>query len=163
MSLLDPDGLTRRVIAFAERILYLLVTLILVVMTGIVILQSIRDILQVNLSSVATSDMAALLNDVLFAIIILELLSTVIAHLCKGGFQVKAFLYIGIISSVRRILVLGAQLSSSAKFNSAAFKSGVTELAVDAAVVVALSIALYITKLATPTKRSSEEKPVAVN
>ncbi len=163
MPLLDPDGLTRRIIAMAERILYVLVPLILVAMTAIVILQSVRAILQVNLSNIATSAMAGLLNDVLFAIIILELLSTVIAHLCKGGFQVKAFLYIGIISSVRRILVLGAQLSSSTRFDSLAFKSGITELAVDAGVVVALSIALYITKLASPTKRNSEEKSVAVN
>ena len=162
MPLLDSDGLTRRIIAMAERILYLSVTAILVIMTGVVIYQSARQVSQLNLSSIATSGLAGLLNDVLFAIIILELLSTVIAHLCKGGFQVKSFLYIGIISSVRRILVLGAQLSSNTGLDSLAFKRGITELAVDAGVVVALAVALYVTKVAsTPRRQSAAERAEA--
>ncbi len=162
MPLLDPDGITRRIIAMAERILYLSVTAILVVMTAIVVYQSVVEVSQLNLASFATSGLAGLLNDVLFAIIILELLSTVIAHLCKGGFQVKSFLYIGIISSVRRILVLGAQLSSNTQLGSLSFKRGITELAVDAGVVVALSVALYITKVAaTPRRQSTAERAEA--
>ena len=142
----DPTSLICQVISWAEKILYVAVGALLVAMSAYVVVQALRDILRLNLTSSLTSDLAVVLNDVLFAIIILELLSTVVTHLRKGGFQVKAFLYIGIISSVRRILVLGAQLSASNNLAESAFSHGIIELGVDAGVVLILAVALIIVR-----------------
>ncbi|MDA8102343.1 MAG: phosphate-starvation-inducible PsiE family protein [Nitrospiraceae bacterium] len=142
----DVTGPVNTVIDWAEKVLYVAVAVLLVAMSAFVIVQSFRDLFQLNPTKSLTIDLAVVLNDVLFAIIILELLSTVVAHLRKGGFQVKAFLYIGIISSVRRILVLGAQLSASTKLPEATFRNGIIELGVDAGVVLVLAIALIIVR-----------------
>ncbi|MDA8261447.1 MAG: phosphate-starvation-inducible PsiE family protein [Actinomycetota bacterium] len=142
----DPTGPISTIIGWAEKILYIAVAALLVAMSGFVIVQSVRDLFRLNPANSLTIDLAVVLNDVLFAIIILELLSTVVAHLRKGGFQVKAFLYIGIISSVRRILVLGAQLSASSALPEPAFRHGILELGVDAGVVLVLAIALIIVR-----------------
>ena len=155
MPNLDPDGVIGKAIVFIERVLYICVGTILAVMGATVIVQSVRDMARFNLTSTTTGNLAFVLNDVLFAIIILELLSTVFTHLFKGGLQLKSFLIIGIISSVRRILVLGAQLSAGSLQGEAVFRRGVTELAIDALVVLALSIALYITRLIPAPKRRS--------
>ena len=155
MPNLDPDGVIGKAIMFIERVLYVCVGAILAVMGATVIVQSVRDMANFDLTGTATGNLAFVLNDVLFAIIILELLSTVFTHLFKGGLQLKSFLIIGIISSVRRILVLGAQLSAGSLHGEAVFRRGVTELGVDALVVVALSIALFITRLIPAPKRRS--------
>ena len=155
MPNLDPDGVIGKAIVFIERVLYICVGTILAVMGATVVVQSVRDMTRFNLTATTTGNLAFVLNDVLFAIIILELLSTVFTHLFKGGLQLKSFLIIGIISSVRRILVLGAQLSAGSLQGEALFRRGVTELAIDALVVLALSIALFITRLIPPPKRRS--------
>ena len=142
----DVTGPVNTVIDWAEKVLYVAVAVLLVAMSAFVIVQSFRDLFQLNQAKSLTTDLAVVLNDILFAIIILELLSTVVAHLRKGGFQVKAFLYIGIISSVRRILVLGAQLSAGSKLPEATFHNGIIELGVDAGVVLVLAIALMIVR-----------------
>jgi uncharacterized membrane protein (DUF373 family) len=53
----------------------------------------------------------ALVNDVLLALIILELLWTVVRFLKKQKFLLGPFLAIGIIAGVRRILLIEAQTS----------------------------------------------------
>ena len=158
----DATSLICQVISWAEKTLYVAVGALLVGMSAFVVVQALRDILRLNLTTSLTSDLAVVLNDVLFAIIILELLSTVVTHLRKGGFQVKAFLYIGIISSVRRILVLGAQLSASANLSEPAFRHGIIELGVDAGVVLVLAVALIIVRgrnLKIPSMPKAEKVP----
>ncbi|MDA8384997.1 MAG: phosphate-starvation-inducible PsiE family protein [Actinomycetota bacterium] len=161
----DATGPISTIIAWAEKVLYIAVAVLLVTMSAFVIIQSVRDLYRLDLSTSLTADLAIVLNDVLFAIIILELLSTVVAHLRKGGFQVKAFLYIGIISSVRRILVLGAQLSANAKLPARAFRHGILELGVDAGVVLVLAIALLVVRSrgarlpSSPARATREPEP----
>ncbi len=86
----------------------------------------------------------------LFVVIILELLETVMSHFEGGGFQLQPFLVIGIISAVRHILTVGARLSLLGEGTYDAFKRAQVELGVNAAVVVALALALIL------VRRSSE-------
>ena len=53
----------------------------------------------------------AAINGVLFVIIVLELLRTVLAHFETSELQLQPFLIIGVISSVRHILTIGARLT----------------------------------------------------
>ena len=50
-------------------------------------------------------------NDVLFIVVVLELLRTIVSRVEGGGFQLQPFLVIGIISATRDILTVGAELS----------------------------------------------------
>jgi uncharacterized membrane protein (DUF373 family) len=81
---------------------------------------------------------------VLFIVVVLELLRTIVARLEGGGFQLQPFLVIGIISATRDILTVGAELSFVG--GQVPLASTMTELGVNAGVVLALSIALVLVR-----------------
>ena len=84
------------------------------------------------------------INDVLFVVIVLELLRTVVAHLESSDFQLRPFLIIGIISAVRHILTVGAKLSLIGETSETTFRHSQIELGVSAAVVLTLAIGLVL-------------------
>jgi uncharacterized membrane protein (DUF373 family) len=86
----------------------------------------------------------AVINSVLFVIIVMEILRTVVAHFDDAGLQLKPFLIIGIISAVRHILTVGAQVSLGGAGDAADFRRTQTELGVNAAVVLALVVGLVL-------------------
>jgi uncharacterized membrane protein (DUF373 family) len=84
------------------------------------------------------------INDVLFIVIILEILRTVTSHFTQGGFQIKPFLVIGVISAVRHILTVSASLTLEGDGNDRHFSHSLAELGVNAAVVLALVVGLVL-------------------
>lgn len=84
------------------------------------------------------------INDVLFVVIVLELLRTVVAHLETEDFQLRSFLIIGIISAVRHILGVGARLTLEAGITDTQFNRAQIELGVSAAVVLALAVSFIL-------------------
>jgi uncharacterized membrane protein (DUF373 family) len=88
------------------------------------------------------------INDVLFVVIVMEVLRTVIGHLEATDFQLRPFLIIGIISAVRHILTVGARLTLAGAGSEAHFVRTQIELGVSAAVVLALALGLLLIKRA---------------
>ncbi|HIJ60490.1 MAG TPA: hypothetical protein HPP56_07755 [Nitrospirae bacterium] len=80
------------------------------------------------------------INDVLLALIILELLWTVIRFLKKQKFIIGPFLAIGIIAAVRRILLIEAQTS----FMEHVPHDKLIELALCTIIIIILIISYYI-------------------
>ena len=85
-------------------------------------------------------------NGVLFVVIVLELLRTVLAHFQDSTFHLKPFLIIGIISVVRHILTVGAELSIQNEEGGDLFHRSDVELGVNALVVVALVVGLVLVR-----------------
>ena len=83
-------------------------------------------------------------NNVLFIVVGLELVRTIVGRLEGGGFQLQPFLVIGIISATREILTVGAELSLAG--HEEPIVNTMIELGVNAAVVVALSLALVLVR-----------------
>ena len=81
-----------------------------------------------------------LVNDVLLALIILELLWTVIRFLKKQKFILGPFLAIGIIAAVRRILLIEAQTS----FMEHVPYEKLYEIGLSAVVVIILMAAYFL-------------------
>ena len=81
-----------------------------------------------------------LVNDVLLALIILELLWTVIRFLKKQKFILGPFLAIGIIAAVRRILLIEAQSS----FLEHVPADKLYEIGLSAIVVILLMLAYFL-------------------
>ncbi len=81
-----------------------------------------------------------LVNDVLLALIMLELLWTVIRFLKRQKFVLGPFLAIGIIAAVRRILLVEAQTS----FLEHVPMEKLYEIGLSAVVVLILMIAYYL-------------------
>jgi len=84
------------------------------------------------------------INDVLFVVIVMELLRTVVGHIESSEFQLRPFLIIGIISTVRRILSVGIQLSLVGGGTETAFRRSQIELGVEAVVVLTLVVGLVL-------------------
>jgi uncharacterized membrane protein (DUF373 family) len=97
------------------------------------------------------------INDILFIIIILEIIRTVIARYTDGVFQLQNFLIIGIIAAVRHILTVGASMTLGAEKPQESFDRAVIELGISSAIVVALVFAIFLSKAADniPSKRAS--------
>ncbi len=99
------------------------------------------------------------INGVLLGIIVLELMTTVIAHFEHAGLQLKPFLIIGIISAVRHILTIGARLTLAGEVSGVAFRDSQIELGVETGVVLGLAIGLLLVRLGekTPSDRLEDD------
>jgi uncharacterized membrane protein (DUF373 family) len=130
------------VIRIAEDMIHYAVALVLVVVAAIVLYNTAHDLLT---STKPFSESATTaVNGVLFAIIVLEVMRTVVAHFEHGGLQLQSFLIIGIISAVREILTVGARLSLHNTAPGGVVNSALRELAVNAAVVLGLALSLVL-------------------
>jgi uncharacterized membrane protein (DUF373 family) len=86
------------------------------------------------------------INDILFIVIILEILRTVVARYTDGVFQLQNFLIIGVIAAVRHILTVGASLTLASGKSQEEFDRAVIELGISAGIVVALVFAIFLSK-----------------
>ena len=65
-------------------------------------------------------------NDILFIVIILEILRTVISRFTDGVYQLDKFLIIGVIAAVRHILTVGASLTLESGKSDTAFERSIS-------------------------------------
>ena len=105
------------------------------------------------------------INDILFIIIILEILRTVVARYTDGVFQLQNFLIIGVIAAVRHILTVGASMTLAYGKTQAEFDRAIVELGVSSAIVVALVFAIFLSKASNTfsTANSKRSKSVETN
>jgi uncharacterized membrane protein (DUF373 family) len=85
-------------------------------------------------------------NDILFIVIILEILRTVISRFTDGVYQLDKFLIIGVIAAVRHILTVGASLTLESGKSNEAFDRAIFEMGLNALIVVALVFAIFLSK-----------------
>ncbi len=125
----------RRLLIYADDIVHVLVAVALLASALFMLVFTATNFAVINISSILL-----VINDVLFVLIIMELLWTVIRYLKRQEFSLKPFLAIGIISSLRRILMLEAQMSMNEKSGSVPLM----ELGVSTAIVFVLVLAYYL-------------------
>lgn len=124
---------------------------------GIAVAAFVFSVIRVFTTSPFFPDgMIQAINDILFIIIILEILRTVIARYTDGVFHLQNFLIIGIIAAVRHILTVGASMTLGAEKPREAFDRAVIELGISSAIVVALVFAIFLSK--TSDKVVAEKK-----
>ena len=88
------------------------------------------------------------INDILFVIIILEIMRTVIVRFTDGIFQLDSFLIIGVIAAVRHILTVGASLTMEKEKTTEYFNRALIEMGVNTGIVLALVFALFLSRSA---------------
>jgi uncharacterized membrane protein (DUF373 family) len=91
-------------------------------------------------------------NDILFIVIILEILRTVISRFTDGVYQLDKFLIIGVIAAVRHILTVGASVTLESGKSDQAFERAIVEMGLNALIVVALVFAIFMSKSAHRTR-----------
>jgi len=88
------------------------------------------------------------INNILFIVIILEILRTIISRFTDGIYQLEKFLVIGVIAAVRHILTIGASLTLESSKSDHAFYRNLWQLALDAGIALLLVIAIFISRMA---------------
>src|SRR2546421_12819699 len=145
----EPERAPMAFIRLTEDLVHYVVIAALLVLAGMALYKTGLDLLGRNRD--LANRVIDGLNGVLFVVIVLELMSTVVAHFERAGFQLQPFLIIGIISGVRHILTLGARLSLAGEVTGTAFRRSQIELGVEAAVVLGLGVALFLVRLRVPS------------
>ncbi len=84
-------------------------------------------------------------HSILLALISLELMWTVITYLREHNVPLEPFIYVGIISGVRKLLLLSVELSRE-DAGPAIYRYGLQELALEGLIILMLSIALYLVR-----------------
>ncbi len=132
-----PDLLEifRTLLVKADMLLHMIAAILLLAACGFIFYYAV-----LNLTNPTRDSIIHLVNDVLLALIILELLWTVIRFLKKQKFVLAPFLAIGIIAAVRRILLIEAQTS----FMEHVPTEKLYELGLSACVVIVLIASYYL-------------------
>ena len=85
-----------------------------------------------------------LIHHILLIMIILEILWTLINYMKTHKLSVEAFIVIAIISSVRKMLVLGASASASPENTTGLISYITSEMFIQGGIVLIMVIAIYI-------------------
>jgi uncharacterized membrane protein (DUF373 family) len=133
-----------RLLTHGENTMFLAVAVALLVIAVFVFVRGIHDLAVTPPQEQFAVTITRAVNSALFIVVVLELIRTIVARLEGGGFQLQPFLVIGIISATRDILTVGAELSLVGR--QAPLAPTLTELAINAGVVVALAVALVLVR-----------------
>jgi uncharacterized membrane protein (DUF373 family) len=146
----EPSMIPPKVLDFTEDLFHVVLTVLLfLVALGALGFTVVR---LVSTTPFFPSGMLQAVNDILFVVIILEIARTVIARFSSGFYQLSRFLIIGVIASVRHILSVGSSLTLSTGKTAEVFDRSIIELIVNGGIVIALVIAILITRQAESAK-----------
>ena len=129
-------------IDIAEDVIHAVIAFILLAIAVIVLWDSATSAIHAH--PFFPGGVISAINDVLFVIIILEILRTVTAHFRNGGIQIGPFLVIGIISAVRHILTISASLTLEGEGTTLHFNHSMVELALNGGLVIVLVAGLVL-------------------
>lgn len=134
-------GKLRKIVLTLDNILHFGVALVLLACAVVLLVSIVPDLFSTH----GTASIIHLLNNVLLVLIFLEILWPVIRFLQKAPFKLSPFLYVGIISSTRRLLLIEAESSIVAKAGDGQINWQVPlELGVNVGVILVLAIALKL-------------------
>lgn len=134
----------RTMLIAADDIMHFTVAAVLIVCAAVILIRTLP-----NLMDADTSGILHVLNDVLLTLIVMELLWPIVRFLKRKPFSLNPFLYIGIISSTRRILMLEAEHSMLARMKESAATwpelwPMLVELGANVAIILVLAVALRL-------------------
>ncbi|NTV15074.1 MAG: hypothetical protein HGA96_14275 [Desulfobulbaceae bacterium] len=136
--------LLRQVLIGVDDLLHFAVALVLALCGIFILLRTLPNLIHPD-----TATLLQVLNDVLLVLIIMELMWPIIRFLKREPFILDPFLYIGIISCVRRILLIEAEHSMVAK--AVGHESGwetiwpmLSEMGTNVVIILVLAVALRL-------------------
>ena len=134
----------RTLLIAADDIMHFSVAAVLLICAAVILIRTLPNLLHAD-----TLGILHVLNDILLTLIVMELLWPIVRFLKRKPFSLSPFLYIGIISSTRRILMLEAEHSMLAKLKETAANwpdlwPMLAELGANVAIILVLAVALRL-------------------
>ncbi len=132
----------RQLLIVADDIMHFAVATVLVVCAAMIMVNTIPNFFQQGITGILH-----VLNDVLLTLIVIELMWPIIRFLQRKSFSLNPFLYIGIISSTRRILMIEAEHSVMSQVSNHSSKWSelwpvLAELGANVTIILVLAVAL---------------------
>jgi uncharacterized membrane protein (DUF373 family) len=133
-------------LAGVEEIVYVIVGLLLLVAAVLIVVGAVYDVETAIRKNTGAVDIAVtLLDRILLALIVAELLHTLRYVVLRGEIVAEPFLFVGLIAVVRRILIVTASLESQ-KLTSTALTNELLELGLLGLLALALALAIYLVR-----------------
>lgn len=144
----EAPALTRaaqRAVQWAEDGVYVGVAVLLVVGAGALLVEGAYGLVT-TLSEGATEAAKVLLDALLLVFIFVELLSAVRTTIEERKLVAEPFLVVGMIATIKEIIVVGISAKDYAKTDPARFDDAILEIGVLAGLILALAIATLLTR-----------------
>ena len=134
----------RQVLIAADDLMHFAVAAVLVVSAAIILARTLPNFWRADSLAILH-----VLNDVLLALIVMELMWPIVRFLKRKPFSLNPFLYIGIISATRRILMIEAEHSMLSTLGGHAEQwqelwPVLAEVGTNVAIILVLAIALRL-------------------
>lgn len=130
---------SRRWLIIADDFIHIAVALFLLISALFILGRT-----ALHFEEISTHSILAVINDVLFVLIIMEILWTVIRFLGRKSFSLGSFLIIGIIGSIRRMLMVEAHMSMGGEVSTEKFYHYMMEMGLSTVTVFILIVAYYL-------------------
>jgi uncharacterized membrane protein (DUF373 family) len=140
----------RDALAWSEEALYITVGLLLLAAATLVLVGTVSGLVSaIRTHQSAVGVGVVLLDRILLTLIVAELLHTLRFVVLRGEIVVEPFLFVGLIAVVRRILIVTAELERQAP-GGRALTNQLLELGLLGVLTLALSVAIYLVRRASP-------------
>lgn len=127
----------------ATLILYGLVGALLIALAALALGYTLYSVPE-NLGKGVPEAIGALLSELLLVLILVEIIRTIVTYITTRQTSIRPFLAVAIISSVRRILSVGAELSLAEDLPDREFNRAVIELGVEGGLILVVALALFL-------------------
>jgi len=134
-----------RVLGTAENIVYTAAGGLLV-LAAVVVLGTVAYHLVIDLKDGAEEAVTTALDGLLLVFIVLELLAGVRATMVERKLVAEPFLVVGIIASIKEIVVIALGAKEDAGLDAAAFDDSMTQIGVLGLLVLTLAAAGYLVR-----------------
>jgi uncharacterized membrane protein (DUF373 family) len=135
---------------------YLILGVLLAGAAMLALLNAAVDLARAVLDWSGTTSIVTAVDRLLFVFMLIEILHTVRASLRSGGLRCEPFLVVGLIASIRRVLVITLQTSEVTQRNGWSpatqqmLNGSMVELGVMAVLILAMVISIYLLHRARP-------------
>ena len=134
-----------RVLAAAEDVIYVGISALLVLASGVLLVIAAKELFDV-VDDLGTDPVVEVLDTLLLLFIFVELLSAVRATVATRGLVAEPFLIVGIIASIKEIVVLSVKAAEDIGGGDQ-FRDQLWEIAVLGVVIVLLGITAWLLRL----------------
>jgi uncharacterized membrane protein (DUF373 family) len=145
-----------RVLNFTENVVYAFVGALLAA-GAVIVLAVVAYHLVLDIGKGVEEGVTSALDGLLLVFILLELLAGVRATMREKKLVAEPFLVVGIIASIKEIVVVTLETKETSGSDSQAFENAMTEIGVLAGVILLLALASYLVRRKEREPEEEEE------
>ncbi len=123
-----------KILVFVDDVILFLVAAGIIIVAGLLMMEAVTDFINFTEHSISH-----IVSDLMFVLIIMELFRQVMRQINRQSFTLNPFLYIGVIASIRGLLLTQMKIT----MGEAEWKTGAIQLVLHAVIVLILIIGLY--------------------